>query len=275
MLGSHTASQLLREIEARVGLLSERHRRAFLGVDRARHVRDVDRAYAWRDMPLPLDTPHGPAMPPVDALIAQYGSYAGALFSPAFKDVAATISAPGIYAACYQLLGLDEGHRLLELGTGTGYGAALAAEIVGASGCVTSVEVDPILVRAARERVSAPNVRLLHDDGLARADLVAAHDRICVTFAVERLPQRLLDALQEGALLIAPVGPHRPDWPPTRPDSPDRIWVSPQASGLSLDIGQRMMRYRRVGGRLDVEGTIPVMFIAARPLVPEAGQIGP
>jgi protein-L-isoaspartate O-methyltransferase len=269
MPGSDTATQMLREIEARVGSLPARHRRAFLTVDRARHVREVDRAYAWRDMPLPLDTPHGPAMPSVDALIAQYGSYTGALFSRAFKDVAATISAPAIYAACYQLLGLDEGHRLLELGTGTGYGAALAAEIVGASGCVTSIEVDPVLVRAARERVPAPNARVLHDDGLARADLVAAHDRICVTFAVEQLPQRLLEGLQEGAVLIAPVGPHLRDWPPNKAGS-ERIWVAPQASGLPVDIGQRLMRYRRVGGRLDAESMMPVMFIAARPLVPES-----
>jgi protein-L-isoaspartate O-methyltransferase len=273
MPGSQTpVTHLLREIEARVGTLPERHRCAFLTVDRARHVRDVDRAHAWRDMPLPLDTPHGPALPSVDALITQYGSYAGALFSGAFKNVASTISAPGVYASCYQALGLDEGHRLLELGTGTGYGAALGAEIVGASGCVTSVEVDPVLVQAACERVSAPNVRVLHDDGLARADLVAAHDRICVTFAVEQLPQRMLDALQEGAVLIAPVGPQLRDWPPAEAGSSERNWVSPQASGQPLEIGQRMMRYRRVAGRLDAESMMPVMFIAARSLVPESAR---
>jgi protein-L-isoaspartate O-methyltransferase len=261
------ATGLLGEIEARVGALAEHHRRAFLSVDRARYVREVDRAHAWRDMPLPLDTPHGPAVVSVDALIAEYGSYPAALFSSAFKDIASTISAPGIYAACYRLLDLTPGHRLLELGTGTGYGAALGAEIVGASGCVTTVEVDPVLVQAACERSSGPNVRVLHDDGLVRTDLVAAHDRICITFAVEELPQPILDAVQEGAVLIAPVGPKRSDWPPARADSPARIWVSPRASGQPLDIGQTMMRYRRVAGRLETERVMPVMFIAARALV--------
>jgi protein-L-isoaspartate(D-aspartate) O-methyltransferase len=230
---------LVDEIEAHAGVLPEAHRRALLAVDRARYVREVDRAHAWRNMPLPLDTPHAAILPSVDALIAEYGSYQAALSSGALADVAATISAPAIYAAAFDLLGLQAGHRLLELGTGTGYGAALGAQIVGQAGCVTTVEVDPALVLRASELTRADNVHLLHDDGLRRPDLVAAHDRICVTFAIERVPQPLLDALGDGSVLIAPVG----------------------------IVSQTMLRYRRVGGRLEVERTIPVRFIAAREFV--------
>lgn len=132
---------LVAAIEARLGsALPDPYKRAFLAVDRARYVRDVDRAYAWRDIPLPLDTPHGPSSPSVDELIAQHGSYEAALFSSAFVGVVATISAPGIYAASFGLLGLGQGHRLLELGSGTGYGAALAAEVVGPRGSVTTID---------------------------------------------------------------------------------------------------------------------------------------
>jgi protein-L-isoaspartate O-methyltransferase len=268
---------LIAAMEARIGSpIPERHRRAYLTVDRARHVRDVDRAHAFRDLPLPLDTPHGPSVPSVDELIALHGSYEAALFGPAFAGVAATISGPSIYTASFTMLGLDEGDRMLELGSGTGYGAALAAEVVGPSGSVTTVDVDPVLVRAARERLQAwPNVRVLHADGLLCTDEVRRHNRIYIAFAVAQVPEALLDAIQEGAALIAPVGRSGADVPPLlKTTRPVVVGPPPDAAQLhaqlrSAGIGQTVMRYRRVEGCLQVEGLVNVLYIAGRALITE------
>src|SRR5262249_46943947 len=164
----------------------------------------------------------------------------------------ATISAPMMYALAFRILGLAEGHRLLELGTGTGYGAALGAHIVGPRGHVTSVDVDPHLVGAARDLLrDLANVTLMHDDGLTRAALAAAHDRAWLTFSVEEIPRSLIDALPEGAILLAPVGP-----PPPAP--------------------QRWRRWQREGGTLvEKDLPFPVWFIPARAIIDADPVIAP
>ncbi|HJZ86973.1 MAG TPA: methyltransferase domain-containing protein [Polyangia bacterium] len=235
---------MLGAIEARLGPLPGPMRAAFLAVDRVRFVRPCDRAVAYQGWPLPLDTPHGEKVPPVAELLARHGTWERALFAPEFRAAGATVSAPLMYALSFHLLGLAEGQRMLELGSGTGYGAALAAHIVGRSGRVTSVEVDPHLVRVARAlNQDLPQVQVLHADGLARADLAATHDRVWLTFSVAEIPRLLVEALPEGAVLLAPVGP-----PPPSP--------------------QRLLRFERAGGALvEKEIPIPVWFLAARGLI--------
>jgi protein-L-isoaspartate O-methyltransferase len=233
---------LVEKIEAKLGPLPPRIRAAYAAVDRTRYVRPCDRPLADEDWPLPLDTPHGAAVPPAAELIARHGAWERALMAPDFRAAGATISAPLMYALAFRLLDLAEGHRLLELGSGTGYGAALAAEVVGDTGRVTSVEVDPFLVAAARANCPS-RVTIEHADGLTRPDLIAACERAWLTFSVESLPQPLLDALPEGAVLLAPIGP-----PPPSP--------------------QRWLRFRRTGSSLEREELpFPVYFIAARPLI--------
>jgi protein-L-isoaspartate(D-aspartate) O-methyltransferase len=100
-----------------------------------------------------------------------------------------------MYMLAFRLLELDAGHRYLELGTGTGYGAALAAHVVGRTGHVTTVDVDAGLIADAPARAAAGSgIEFLHDDGMLRADLIASHDRCWVTFSISEVPQALLDA---------------------------------------------------------------------------------
>jgi protein-L-isoaspartate(D-aspartate) O-methyltransferase len=237
-------ARLVENIEAQLGPLPPAIRGALLTVDRARFVRPCDHALAYENWPLPLDTPHGAHVPPVQELLDRHGSWQALLGADALRAPGSTVSAPTIYALAFHFLGLGEGQRLLELGAGTGYGAALAASVVGPRGRVTSVEVDPHLVHAARENTAAlANVTVLHDDGLARPDLIAAHDRAWLTFSVAELPRALVDALPEGASLLAPVGP-----PPPAP--------------------QRWVHFQRENGAVrENELPFPVMFIPARPLV--------
>jgi len=65
----------------------------------------------------------------------------------------ATISCPHSYPLFYEPLGLDEGHRFLEIGSGSGYGAAVAREVVGPGGLVVSIEIDPLTLEFARRNL--------------------------------------------------------------------------------------------------------------------------
>lgn len=120
----------------------------------------------------------------------------------------ATISCPHSYPLFYEPLGLDRGHRFLEVGLGSGYGTALAREIVGREGLVVSVEIDPETFAFARrnlERAGYTDIVLVRGDGGLGCPEHAPYDRICVTAACEGIPPPLLEQLSVGGRLIAPV----------------------------------------------------------------------
>lgn len=211
------AEELAAVIEAAIGPLAPQHRAAFLAVDRRRFVREIDRELAYANLALPLDTASASPSRPVAELMREHGSWLGAALQPEFSASGSTISQPLMYMLAFRLLELDRGQRYLELGTGTGYGAALAAQVVGCEGHVTSVDVDAGLIATARAQTAADGgIEFLHADGLSRADLLAKHDRCWVTFSVPEVPSTLLDALSEGAKLLVPVGPPPPPVTPQR-----------------------------------------------------------
>lgn len=124
----------------------------------------------------------------------------------------ATISAPHAYALSFRLLGLSEGDDVIELGTGTGYGAALAAFIVGRAGHVVTFEIDPALARAARRTLAPlPNVTVVEADATRTTVRWGHAKKFVATFAVEAIPPAWLDALPEGGSLVVPVGPDDDD----------------------------------------------------------------
>lgn len=125
-------------------------------------------------------------------------------------DGLSTLSAMHAYAASYEALGLGSGDPLVELGSGTGYGAALASALVGPAGRVWTIELDPELAALARENLAAlPNVEA-HQGDAHETWRWAPAPRVSVTFAVRQVPPEWLDALPEGGRLVAPVGPGEP-----------------------------------------------------------------
>jgi protein-L-isoaspartate(D-aspartate) O-methyltransferase len=163
----------------RQGLLrSERIKNAMLKVAREDFIPELYRDYAYQEVPLPL------------------------------PGERATISCPHSYPLFYEPLGLNEGDRFLEVGLGSGYGTALAREIVGSAGLVVSVEIDPLTFEFARknlEKAGYRDVILVQGDGGQGYPTLSPYDCICVTAACRQIPPPLMTQLKIGGRLIAPV----------------------------------------------------------------------
>lgn len=120
----------------------------------------------------------------------------------------ATVSAMHAYARAHSLLAVGPGDRVLDLGGGTGYGAALLAAQVGAGGEVVSVELDPELSARARELLAGRGITWIEGDALEPrtwADAARGFLKVVVGFALEELPEPWLAALPRGARVVAPV----------------------------------------------------------------------
>jgi protein-L-isoaspartate(D-aspartate) O-methyltransferase len=180
-----TASQLAVErrlkvtaLEAQGLLKSERIGAALLKVPREDFVPPEYRDFAYEEVPLPL------------------------------PGMAASISCPHSYPLFYEPLGLGLGHRFLEIGTGSGYGAAVAREVVGDGGQVTSIEIDPLTYAFARqnlERAEYADIVLVLGDGGLGCAARAPYDRIAVTAACAEIPPPLVAQLTLGGQIIAPL----------------------------------------------------------------------
>lgn len=144
-----------------------------------------------------------------------------------------TISQPYIVAFMTEALELKPGDKVLEIGTGSGYQAAVLARIAPK---VFSVEIVCGLERQARarlDRLGFGSVKTRCADGYNGWPEEAPFDAIILTAAPERLPQPLLDQLAEGGRLVAPVGGYF----------------------------QQLVRVRRKGKALSEEPLIPVTFV--------------
>jgi protein-L-isoaspartate(D-aspartate) O-methyltransferase len=120
-----------------------------------------------------------------------------------------TISQPYIVAYMTQALRLAPGHRVLEIGTGSGYQAAVLAQIVKE---VHTIEIVPELAdrsRALLRELGYTNINVLTGDGYAGLPAHAPFDRIIVTAAPDHVPKPLVEQLAIGGRMIIPVGEWR------------------------------------------------------------------
>jgi protein-L-isoaspartate(D-aspartate) O-methyltransferase len=119
-----------------------------------------------------------------------------------------TISQPYVVAYMTEQLGVQGDQRVLEVGTGSGYQAAVLSRLARE---VITIERYRTLAEAARARLATlgyRNVEVRVGDGLAGVPERAPFDRIMVTAAAETVPETLVQQLAEGGVMVLPLGPH-------------------------------------------------------------------
>ena len=159
----------------------------------ARGIRDRDVLEAMRSVPRHLFVPQG----------LQDRAYVD---SPLPIDAGQTISQPYVVALMTELLELEPQQRILEIGTGSGYQAAVLSTLVEE---VFSIEIKEILYHKATgrlEQLGYRNVRTRHGDGYFGWQEEAPFDGIMITASVDHVPPPLLDQLTDGGKIVLPLG---------------------------------------------------------------------
>lgn len=144
----------------------------------------------------------------------------GANLDTAYAETAVTVkvdeagtplssaSQPAIVAEMLEMSKLEAGHRVLEVGGGTGYNAALLSRIVGPEGLVVTIELEDDLATAARSRLVEQgfgDIQVVAGDGAKGYPEAAPYDRVIVTTGPTKVAPAWFDQLGEGGRLVTPV----------------------------------------------------------------------
>ncbi|MET8868365.1 methyltransferase domain-containing protein [Nonomuraea sp. NPDC004580] len=158
--------------------------------------RDLDPATWW-------DTVYSPSI-----IVTQLDDGATRL-DALHGDSTSSASAPSTVADLLNHLAPEPGHRVLEIGTGTGYTAALLSHLVGDRGEVTSIEVDPAVAEQAGKNLAAAGCTptLLVGDGARGAPDGAPYDRVHVTCGVRDVPYPWVQQCRPGGVIVLPWHP--------------------------------------------------------------------
>jgi protein-L-isoaspartate(D-aspartate) O-methyltransferase len=154
-------------------------------------------------------------------------------------DAVSTISQPSMVAYMLEELRVEAGHRVLEIGTASGYHAALLARLTGPAGVVVTVEIDEALAAgAARRLADVANVEVVRADGYDGHAAGAPYDRIVVTVGSPDVSPAWRDQLASGGRLVVPV-------------------TGADGRGLCLTLDE-------VDGRLEQRRSLPCGFVTMR-----------
>jgi len=172
-----TNSEMVKRL-LETGCADERVAEAMLQVDRRDFVPAAEDEFAYADAPLPIG--HGQ-----------------------------TISAPSVVALMLKELEIEEGMKVLEIGTGSGYQTAILSKLVGGQGKVVSIEILKALAEEARARIAQhadKNVELVVGSGSNGYEAGAPYDRMVYSAAAKRMPVKALKQLKDGGRAVVPVG---------------------------------------------------------------------
>lgn len=206
--------ELTRQIDRSGTVLSSRLAEAFLNTARHPYVptfyrRDADTFVPWSAADLDTDAAAWLAFAYSDeSLITEVDGVHAENAGPRPRRGLPTSSstAPGLMADMLDALDLHLGNRVLEIGTGSGYNAALLSHVVGDAN-VTTVDATEHLVDTARRRLKGQglNPTVVHGDGALGLPDNAPYDRLIATCSVPRIPQTWLDQCTPDAVLVVPL----------------------------------------------------------------------
>lgn len=168
--------QLMKELIEEKWLRSKAVTEAFRKVQRENFVRPEDKKYAYANYPLQI--PGGQ-----------------------------TISQPLTVAVMTEALEAKRGDKILEVGAGSGYQAAILSEVVGPTGKIITTEIIPELFEFAKKNLASyGNVKVINADGSLGFSRESLFDRIIVTASAPKIPKPLVEQLREGGRMVIPVG---------------------------------------------------------------------
>jgi protein-L-isoaspartate(D-aspartate) O-methyltransferase len=170
--------QLVHNLRRQGYIKTERVEKAFLKIPRETFLPDSLKNYAYVDTPLNIGQGQ-------------------------------TISAPHMVAIMCESLDIKDDQKILEIGTGSGYHAAIVAQLVGEAGYVYTIERFESLAEKAKKnlkRIGCTNVIVEVGDGSCGLPLYQPYDRIYVTCAAPYIPQPLIDQLQDFGKVLVPIG---------------------------------------------------------------------
>jgi protein-L-isoaspartate(D-aspartate) O-methyltransferase len=178
--GATLRRRLVRELQQRGLVRDPRVQAAFLAVPREQFVPEHDLEAVYRD----------------EAILTKKTETGLGLSSS---------SQPAIMAEMLDELRLGPGQRVLEIGAGTGYNAALLQHIVGDEGRVATIDIDPETAARARRALKGTRVKVRTGDGRVGYAAGAPYDRIVVTASADAIPAHWHEQLKPGGLLEVPL----------------------------------------------------------------------
>ncbi len=158
---------------------SDEVKKAMLKVPREEFMPPENRQYAYKDQPLPIGKGQ-------------------------------TISAPHMVAIICETLALEKGMKILEIGAGFGYNAAVVAELIGPDGHLFTTERIESLAKSAEDNLKRAGydkcVTVIHTDGTRGFKEKAPYDRIYATASAPKVPEPLKEQLKIDGRLLTPIG---------------------------------------------------------------------
>jgi protein-L-isoaspartate(D-aspartate) O-methyltransferase len=178
----HLRDVLVEDLVEQGAISSEAVRQAFENVPRHLFVPRVDVATAYSDQPIFIRWDQGTPI--------------------------SSSTQPTMMAIMIEQLGLELGSRVLEIGSGTGYNAAILAHIVGDNGSVITVDIDQDIVDEAAGNLSKTgydNVKCICGDGFEGFSADQPYDRIIVTVGAYDVSPHWVDQLRDGGIMVVPL----------------------------------------------------------------------
>jgi len=178
MINEEMRIKLIEMLKLEERIKSKEVEKAFLEIPRENFVPDEIKKYAYVDTPLQIGNGQ-------------------------------TISAPHMVAIMVEELDIKKGQKILEIGAGSGYHAAIVSKLIGKKGHVYTIERYSTLAEAAKknlEKTGITNVTVEIGDGSEGLPKYAPYDRIYVTCASPDVPKPLIEQLKDGGKLMIPIG---------------------------------------------------------------------